>query len=266
MTVSVLAPGGRAGGEPSGTPRARTARRSPSDRVVRRRASRRRRWIIGICAGLVVAALGTGAWWLTWRSTFLAVNAVQVQGVSGKERQLVLGAAALAQGTPMIEVPGALMESRVESLGWVRNAVVRLQWPRTVLLEVESRQALAQDAGSGLAVDADGTPFQPAGPVPKGLPVIRATDIGRTEAMRALAGLPADLRGRISVVSASTRDDIRFSLGSGAVVRWGSAEQGQLKAQVLDALLSRRALVYDVSAPLAPTTRGERRGRGRQSP
>jgi cell division protein FtsQ len=43
-------------------------------------------------------------------------------------------------------------------------------------------------------------------------------------------------------------------------VLWGSAEQGELKAQVLAALLQRRAGVYDVSAPELPTTQQEKAG------
>ena len=38
-------------------------------------------------------------------------------------------------------------------------------------------------------------------------------------------------------------------------VVWGSPERGDRKATVLTALMSRRADVYDVSAPDAPTTR-----------
>ncbi|MBU6244412.1 MAG: cell division protein FtsQ/DivIB [Actinomycetales bacterium] len=266
MTVSVLAQArSPRTGHSSSRSRAAAARRPPSERVVRRRASRRRRWLIAVCGFLILAAIGTGAWWLTWRSEFLAVQSVRVEGVSGKERQIVLGAAAVPLGTAMVQVPGSAIQSRVESIAWIRTAIVRLQWPSGVVVEVEPRQSLAQDAGTGWAVDADGTVFQPPEPVPRGLPVIRASDAGRVQAMRVLADLPRELVGRISAVSASTRDDIRFSLRSGALVRWGSDEQGPLKAEVLGALLSRRALVYDVSAPLAPTTRGERLGRRRPS-
>jgi cell division protein FtsQ len=70
--------------------------------------------------------------------------------------------------------------------------------------------------------------------------------------------LPADLRGKIVGVSASTRDDVELVLKSGSKVRWGSSEQGALKAQVLSALLQRRAGFYDVSAPELPTTQQEK--------
>lgn len=254
------------GGGPKGGSRPPAGRRRPSERLLRRRGSRRKRWLILACILLLLAGIGAGAWWLAWRSELLSVHSVQVEGVAGKDRQLVLGVADVPIGTAMVEVPTAAIESRVASLDWVRRAIVRLAWPNAVVVVIEPRQALARDPDLGWVVDADGTVFQSNGQPPRGLPVVRATDVGRVEAMRALASLPADLRGRVAVVIASTRDDIRFNLASGALVRWGSAEQGQLKAQVLGALLSRRALVYDVSTPLAPATRGERPGRRTQSP
>jgi len=178
--------------------------------------------------------------------------------VEGKLRQAVGESANVPMGLPLVELQTAALESRIESIEWVRDATVRPSWPRTVLITVEQRQALGQDWETGLAIDVDGTLFTPADGPPRGLPVVRASDIGRTEALRALEQVPADLVSRITMVSAVTRDDIRFTLQTGAVVRWGSAEQGALKAEVLTALLRRRALVYGVSSPLMPTTRGER--------
>ena len=50
-------------------------------------------------------------------------------------------------------------------------------------------------------------------------------------------------------------DRIEIQLSDGDTIVWGSAEQSQVKAQVLSVLLSQEASVYDVSAPHAPTTR-----------
>ena len=75
-------------------------------------------------------------------------------------------------------------------------------------------------------------------------------------AVAVLLALPAELLARVDSVTATTRDDVTLVLtGVGQAVRWGSAEDAALKAQVLAALLTRPASVYDVSAPLAPTTR-----------
>jgi len=246
------------GRERSPSPLAPRQRARRSERVQQRRASRRKRWLIAAGIALGLAVLGTGAWYLAWRTDLLAIKQVEVLGVEGKLRQAVGESANVPMGLPLVELQTAALESRIESIEWVRDATVRPSWPRAVLITVEQRQALGQDWETGLAIDVDGTLFTPADGPPRGLPVVRASDIGRTEALRALEQVPADLVSRITMVSAVTRDDIRFTLQTGAVVRWGSAEQGALKAEVLTALLKRRALVYDVSSPLMPTTRGER--------
>lgn len=236
------------------------ARRSQRSR--QRRATRRKRWLIALGVTVGLASLGTGAWYLAWRTDLLAIEQVDVVGVEGKLRQAVRESASVPMGLPLVDLQAGAVESRIESIEWVRDATVRPSWPHAVLIAVEQRQALGQDWETGLAIDVDGTIFTPAGGSPSGLPVVRASDIGRTEALRALEQVPAALVSRITLVTAATRDDIRFTLQNGAVVRWGSAEQGALKAEVLTALLARRALVYDVSSPLMPTTRGER-GRAR---
>ena len=44
-------------------------------------------------------------------------------------------------------------------------------------------------------------------------------------------------------------------LGGGVRVIWGSAEQSELKAQILTRLMAGDHRVYDVSAPSTPTVR-----------
>ena len=72
--------------------------------------------------------------------------------------------------------------------------------------------------------------------------------------MAVLAALPADISARLVSISATTRDDVALTLRSGALVRWGSAQQPEFKAEVLRALLRHKRAVYDVSAPELPTT------------
>ena len=67
--------------------------------------------------------------------------------------------------------------------------------------------------------------------------------------------LPASVRSQVTHVAASSRDDVRLSLSSGAVVVWGGPERAGDKAAALAALISRPAKVYDVSVPDTPTTR-----------
>ena len=230
-----------------------------AERARRRRVGRIKRWLIASAAVLTVGAVGGAAWAVAWRTDLLAIKQVQVQGVDGKLRQAVQEAAMVPMGGPLVDLNAQDIQARVVALQWVRSALVRASWPNGVLIVVESRQGIGQDWSTGKAIDVDGTMFTIPGLAVSGLPQVRASDEGRLAALRTLERLPANLVKRITLVDAATRDDIRFTLESGAVVRWGSAEQVALKAEVLSALLARRALVYDVSSPLTPTTRGERR-------
>jgi cell division protein FtsQ len=205
------------------------------------------------------ACLLAGGWWLVWDSTVLAITEVRVVGVDGKGRQQVLASAGVPIGRPLATFDAEATSARVSRIDWVRTATAERSWPHEALITVEVRTALAVDTDSGQAVDVDGVRFMPVDGVVDGLPVVRGSDQGRQEAMRALAQMPEGLVSRITSISANGRDDIYLVLKSGSGVRWGSAEQTLLKAEVLGALLNRKAVLYDVAAPLMPTTRGERR-------
>ena len=73
-----------------------------------------------------------------------------------------------------------------------------------------------------------------------------------------VAALPEDIATRVRAVQAVSPDDIRLQLGNDAIVRWGNASEPEFKAEVLAALMTRRARGYDVSAPELPTTFNER--------
>ena len=96
--------------------------------------------------------------------------------------------------------------------------------------------------------------FPITGEVPRRLPKVRAEGGALAAATSVVNGLPADLLKRVVSVSATTLDDIDLHLRSGDVVRWGSALDSETKAEVLQALLRRKADLYDVSAPELPTT------------
>jgi cell division protein FtsQ len=126
-----------------------------------------------------------------------------------------------------------------------------------VVLVVEPRVAIALLEGSRAAVSSDGAVFVPPEPLEPGLPTARGDGVGLVTAMRVLETIPADLRSRVALVSATTRDDAELVLDSGIVIRWGSAERPLLKARVLAALMKTKARVYDVAAPELPTTIGQ---------
>ena len=69
-----------------------------------------------------------------------------------------------------------------------------------------------------------------------------------------LDALPVQVRAQVREVRAASLEQVTLRLTRGRTVEWGSAERSERKAAVLAVLLTRKARVYDVSAPDSPTT------------
>lgn len=220
------------------------------------RPLRRRRWRTVIAIGCAV--LATAVLWAVWFSSLFAIRGVEVVGAAGPPAQRVESIAGVPLGLPLAQLDSAAVAAKVMELGWVESVEVRRGWPNTVVLAVVPRTPVARVADSGKVADASGFAYEPAIPVSAPLVPIDAEGPALVAAVAVVNGLPSDLRERVASVSASTRDDVELTLQSGSVVRWGSAERGEFKAEVLQALLPRRARMYDVTAPELPTTFAER--------
>jgi cell division protein FtsQ len=143
----------------------------------------------------------------------------------------------------------------------VRRVDVSRDWPRTVTIVVRERTpaAVQQRGPAFVLVDRSGVAFDQVDRRPRGLPLVSAPVDAGAPALRAaldvLDDLPGRLRGEVRQVRAGSPDRVQVLLTHGRTVVWGSAERGERKAAVLAVLLDRKASVYDVSAPDAPTTR-----------
>ena len=67
--------------------------------------------------------------------------------------------------------------------------------------------------------------------------------------------LPDVVRSQAEYIRADTVDSVTITLEDGRRILWGSAEEAELKADVVVPLLKVEAKEYDVSAPTHPTTR-----------
>jgi len=92
--------------------------------------------------------------------------------------------------------------------------------------------------------------------VSRSCPPISTTAIALREAAQVVSVLPDEVALTVDHVEVETVDQITLELRDGRLVRWGSADSSTRKGEVLLALLSRRAQVYDVSVPGQPTTSG----------
>lgn len=225
------------------------------DRRVESKA--RRRWVRPVAAVLVVVMAGAAVW-VVWFSSVLAAREIRVVGAQGEAAERVVSAAAVVQGEPLARVDTDAAAARVQEIPWVAKAEVRRGWPSELVIAVDQRTPVAKIVGTSQGVDEAGVVFDLPGRLPEGLPTVRAEGEALVEAMVVLRELPDDLRRRVRVMTATTRDDVGFVLGNGTTVRWGSAHRSDLKAQVVTALLPRRARMIDVTAPELPTTFAER--------
>ena len=110
-------------------------------------------------------------------------------------------------------------------------------------------------------VDPAGIVVQSSPTQPETMPV---ADIGRTQLgssvfrtmTEVVLALPSAVRSQVSGVAASTADDVTLTMKDGSRVVWGSPDDSDAKAALLDALVKDHAtrdpgtaVEYDVSAP-----------------
>lgn len=240
----------------------------PATLQSRKRFARRqwaRRWLAWrpVLAVLLLLALIVGTVWMVFFSSVLAVEGVEVSGTRDLSSSAVREAAVVPLGEPLARVDLDRIRSRVEALAMVSSADVTRQWPGTVVIEVEEREAVAVVVigGQVRGMDANGVVFRSYGKPPPDLPTVRTTSDTRRDALEEAAlvveSLPDPIAGRVDHVSVATIDQITLALRDGRTVTWGSAEESEAKAEVLAGLLAEvEAREYDVSVPGQPRTSG----------
>lgn len=215
-------------------------------------------WAVAVLVPLIAVAV-----WVGWYSPWLAVERVRID-VSGDAsvaagefpREDVEAVVSVPQGTPMLRAPMDEIAQRVAALPQVKEVSVHREWPDTLVIDIERRIPVAAVQGpSGFdLIDLEGMVVIEVSQQPSDLPFIAATGAGLPAALTVAAEIPPWLRDEIEVIEATTRNDVLFVMRDGSLVRWGSAERGDLKVTVLASLLPGGWAVYDVSAPEVPTT------------
>lgn len=226
------------------------------------RASKRKKkmWLFLVP---VIVIFGGVLIWLIWFSSVFAVKDVQVVDSAGgtlsaDQIAQVQATANIPLNQPIARLDTDTAAQAVANLPWVSSVEVRRGWPNEVVVALDLRIPLARVKGLGPSqgVDAQGIIFDSLNV--NGLPLIEATGAPLVSAVEVVATLPADLAQKVVRIRAESIDSIELDLKSGATVRWGSADEPEFKAAVLEALLLRRAQIYDVSAPELPTTTNEK--------
>ncbi|MDR6989415.1 cell division protein FtsQ [Paenarthrobacter nitroguajacolicus] len=221
-------------------------------------------WTLSIITA-VVAALIAGAVF----SPVLAVKTITVDGTTLLTPEAVQKALSGLEGKPLPQVSEQEINELLKPLVQVRSATMEARPPSELLVHVNERVpvALLKQGDSYVMVDVDGvqlgvTKDQSA----VALPLIDAgAGATNTELFKAIAAvldtLPADVLARMSTASAASADAVELKLLDGKTVVWGNAEDRELKAKALEALLKMPVdpkvpvSVYDVSVPRHPFTK-----------
>ena len=225
----------------------------------RRRLDRRRWWLRIGSAGLVVVLLAVAAY-VVWFSPVLAASTITVTGNKVLSKTDVVAATQDVSGTPLARLDAAAIADRVAGLPAVAEVTVSRYWPDRLRVAITERVPhLSIPAGGGyLVADESGVVFQAVKDQPSGL--VRVVADPNDQAVLADVGavfsaLDDRQRAQVNRLEAPSRDGIILRLRDGAKVIWGSAEQSELKSQVLATLLPLGGDVFDVSAPGFPARR-----------
>jgi cell division protein FtsQ len=230
-------------------------------RFVRRQWRRRIhawRWLIVL--GVLSAAVVVSAWTLFFGKS-LQLHAVEVKGEDLLSEEQVLSASAAPFGEQLVWVNTDDIAQQIELLSPVAEVEVTKRWPDGLVIEVKEREAVAAlRVGSAIkGFDESGVIFRDYPAVPADLPQVSIENEVDAEVLAESAkvarSLPGELRRKVDLIEVMSLDRITLRLGDGRPVAWGSAQESNLKARVLLALLKQDAASYDVSVPSQPTFR-----------
>jgi cell division protein FtsQ len=208
---------------------------------------------------LVVLFVGLGL--LLYFTPIMAARNVVITGVGAVTQEEVVAAAAVKQGTPLLQVNTDDVAERVATIRRVATARVQREYPSTLRITVVERVPVAvKDFPDGPHLfDRDGVDFA-TGPPPPNLPYLEVDNPGPSDpptkaALAVMTALRPEVAGQVARVSAPSVASITLTLVDGREVVWGTTDRTEEKAQKLAALLTQPGHTYDVSSPDLPTVK-----------
>ncbi len=229
-----------------------------------RRTRSRRRLIIGAVSLVVVfvTLIAVAVW-----SPLLALKEITIVGANRVDAAAVHEALDAQLGTPLALVDLDRVTDELAAFPLIRSYTTESVPPHTLIVTIVEREpvGLVSDGSSFAVVDPAGIVIESSSTRVAGLPVIQAGDASIANpafasAIEVLLALPPELLARVDTISATTKDDVTFTLAGGIQsVTWGSADRSAFKARVLATLVATQpesaAVEFDISAPDAPVVR-----------
>lgn len=237
--------------------RAARARRKRLRAEIRRFTQRSRRRRLAWLGALGALVLLIGGSFAAAYSPLFAVEKITVVGASTIDPAAVEAALAGQIGTPLALVDGSEVKAALMAFPLIETYALEAKPPHGLTLRIVERTpvgVIESNAGYTL-VDAAGVALSTTPEVPTGQPVLHVDGGVGSDAFEAVGvvvrTLPAEVRGVLSEVSATTLDDVTLTLSSGLTVVWGSADRSVDKATTLTAAMAANpgARTIDVSTP-----------------
>jgi cell division protein FtsQ len=207
-------------------------------------------WLIWL-----IIVLAVSGWWILYQSKWFIAQGVTVTGNSRLTVEQISAVAAVPIGNSLMSINTAAMTEQLMELTEIKVVTVERGWPHTILINVTERTPIAVAATlSGFnLIDSEGKNAGRVAAPPPGLLVISAVPESKAMlgAITTLAAIPA--QWQLIELAAATQDNIVATLGTGAVITFGSSERAADKVEVAQALLEKGYSVINVSAPDAAT-------------
>lgn len=216
-----------------------------------------------IILATVVLLIGATVW-VVWFSPLLIARSVVVSGNAHASTAEIIETAEVPIGTPLVAVDTQLIEERVMTIPVMAEVVVRREITGVVKIVVTEAKAayIIPISGLYLVVSDQGKGFDMVPEPPEGLPTVNmviddseASVRLMVDAAAILQALPESVRSLMTLLGAQTPDTFLISLNDGRQILWGSTEDSELKATVIEGLLNVPASYYDISSPSHPATR-----------
>jgi cell division protein FtsQ len=219
---------------------------------------------------LLLAAVGA----LLLSTRLFAARTIEVSGFDHLDRAHVIEISGITDRTNIVRLDTGAIEERIERDPWVETATVTRSLPSTVRISITERHpvALLRGASGFVLLATDGAVLDELGrstDLTRTLPTIRGVEGSETLAGGVEAGqgagvaghLPPLIRRQVRWITVASTGAIDLALRSGVPVVYGSAEQADVKGQILRSILAwadanaRTIESIDLRTPEAPTAR-----------
>lgn len=210
---------------------------------------------------VTLVALFVGLGLLLYFTPIMSARNVVITGLGAVTQDEVIAAAAVKQGTPLLQINTDDVAERVATIRRVASARVQREYPSSLRITVVERVPIVvKDYPDGPHLfDRDGVDFATA-PPPPNLPYLEADNPGPSDpptkaALAVMTALRPEVAGQVARVSAPSVAAITLTLVDGREVVLGTTDRTEEKAQKLAALLTQPGRTYDVSSPDLPTVK-----------